>query len=405
MKKMLCLVLCLVMACFTMVACSEDPSDEARKELDKIMENNPIKEVPEMEFDFYIITEEETLAADSGSIATVTSGINDFLSAYKTTLDIHFLTAEEYEETVLNDVTKTGDDRADIILVVGEEMFDTLHSSDSLANIKNLMASTDYGMLNTQISNALLDATVVKETEVDNGVEYISDNRYFVPNNHIVGEYKLVLVNEAAVLSMQFTDAQIAAMNSPEAEEVTLLKNRVEKWYGDKHNYTLDECIKFVTGTYADIAKYESQGYRVNIESVPTVSRADAYASGFAIVKHPYETEHEQALATGADYDGTKIATYQEYYDRCMEVIYLLNTNIEFRNLLQYGEEPIHYRLRTDEETGIQYIEVVESEKNVYKMNILYTGDVFKAYFNQDDWTSDDYAYGTKQNADAVFAE
>ncbi len=71
------------------------------------------------------------------------------------------------------------------------------------------------------------------------------------------------------------------------------------------------------------------------------------------------------------------ISKYSENPDRCMELITFLNTNTEFRNLLQYGIENENYKI--DEDTG-RLIRL----NNDYMMDIYATGNAFIAYPEED---------------------
>ncbi|MBO5327379.1 MAG: hypothetical protein J6A84_04595, partial [Clostridia bacterium] len=90
---------------------------------------------------------------------------------------------------------------------------------------------------------------------------------------------------------------------------------------------------------------------------------------------------------------------------RAMEILTHLNTNAEFRNLLQYGVEDENYTLSTvtltDEngvETDLHY--VVETEKNVYKMDVRKTGNMFLAYPDSAEAVLE-WEYGKQQNLEA----
>ncbi len=67
------------------------------------------------------------------------------------------------------------------------------------------------------------------------------------------------------------------------------------------------------------------------------------------------------------------VSKFTNNFDRVMEVITLLNTDEELRNLLQYGIEEINYEL--DEETG-----ALIRLNNDYMMDIYKTGNVYMAY-------------------------
>ena len=71
------------------------------------------------------------------------------------------------------------------------------------------------------------------------------------------------------------------------------------------------------------------------------------------------------------------ISKYAENPDRCMELITFLNTNSNFRNLLQYGIAGVNYKI--DEETG-----KLQRLNHDYMMNIYTTGNTFIAYPEED---------------------
>ncbi len=71
------------------------------------------------------------------------------------------------------------------------------------------------------------------------------------------------------------------------------------------------------------------------------------------------------------------ISKYTRDPNRCMEIINLLTTNSELRNLLQYGIEGSNYKINT--ETG-----KLERLNRDYMMNIFATGNTFIAYPEED---------------------
>ena len=123
---------------------------------------------------------------------------------------------------------------------------------------------------------------------------------------------------------------------------------------------------------------------------------AQAFKSSFAIVRHPSDTRYKDAeenISIEAQ------NAYNAHYNRCMEIIYALNTDKTFRNLLQYGHLGTNYSFDQDTETVIRYTEGA----GVYNMNLLYTGDVFSAYYCPElNWTVETYNNGINQNKEAV---
>jgi hypothetical protein len=119
-----------------------------------------------------------------------------------------------------------------------------------------------------------------------------------------------------------------------------------------------------------------------NVRNLPVVTKAEAYSTAYGILA------------------GT------EAPERAMEIIYALNTDLQFRNLLQYGVLNNDYEFVDNEKAGIDSDAVYVSTKNtMYKMNILYTGDVFMAYYNVDYWTEEMALAGKMQNSESVLAD
>ncbi len=104
-------------------------------------------------------------------------------------------------------------------------------------------------------------------------------------------------------------------------------------------------------------------------ESFPETLNEDEYI--VKILEKPIATSE----TTGEYMLG--ISKYSEAPERCMEIITYLNTNEEFRNLLQYGIVNEHYKL--DEDTG-----KLERLNHDYMMDIYVTGNAFIAYPEED---------------------
>ena len=71
------------------------------------------------------------------------------------------------------------------------------------------------------------------------------------------------------------------------------------------------------------------------------------------------------------------ISKYTADPQRCMEIITFLNTNSEFRNLLQYGIEGVNYKIDAETRKLVRL-------NDEYMMNIYATGNTFIAYPEED---------------------
>ena len=116
-----------------------------------------------------------------------------------------------------------------------------------------------------------------------------------------------------------------------------------------------------------DIKAMKDQYYTVLIES-PMATRDKLYSSMFAI------------------------SSYSEHSEAAMQVISLLNTNEEFRNLFQYGIEGTHYELVDGK---------VSRLRSDYMMDINKTGNVFLAH-PEEYMNANEIEVGKAQNVIAV---
>ena len=121
-------------------------------------------------------------------------------------------------------------------------------------------------------------------------------------------------------------------------------------------------AIKFETGNYAKYEEYMK------------VAQDDSVKEGYypVIVKYPTvdaETVYESMFG---------VCSYSVDLAASMQVLTYLNTNADFRNLVQYGVLGEHYKLHEVEGT-VQYI--LDNEgKPLYSMDLFKTGNAFIAY-------------------------
>ena len=350
MKRFLLLLLCVALALPMLVAC--DNGEIGDYEYPGYVPTN----VPLITLDFYVIVGEDTQELAIDSVARMLSQYTE--TKFKTKLNIHYIKEAEYKETLLAGIGAKGDDKADIVLVNGAELMNELVSASLLHDLTPYYEGSTYGRLNTTITSALIEASK------------INGKLYSVPNDHVVGEYAYLLINEdVATVGYNFSPDRLLECKSLEDETVLQLKAAIEA-----DGKTFEDYVSLTTGNYSDKALYESQGYICNIISYPSVDAEEALRASFAIV------------------EGTK------YPDRAMEIIYLLSTDSNFRNMLQYGVEGINYV------KGADGIIIPHSEGDgVYSMNMLYTGNVFILNHSAA-WTETMKNVGISQNKDAIVA-
>lgn len=110
-------------------------------------------------------------------------------------------------------------------------------------------------------------------------------------------------------------------------------------------------AVSFVKGSAADAAAYADDYYAVVVD-YPLASSEDIYGNMFAV------------------------SAYSSNIKKSMQVITLLNTDIQFRNLFLYGIEGTNYTRHSD--GTVSY-----TSSNKYLMDISKTGNEFLAYIPQ----------------------
>lgn len=197
MKRIVSLLLCALMCCLLLAGCADDAIGadlEGYEQYRKTDTRHP------MVLDFYIVSE----TTDPSAIETVTREINAYLSLhYNTTLDLHFVSPDNYAATLAADVEKPGADRADIVLLTSEDMFTSFYNAGKLVNLERYYQGKTFGRLNSPevIAEALLNASVAPD-----------GSRYVVPNNRVVGEYGYYLVNKEIAKHFYYSELDFKAM-------------------------------------------------------------------------------------------------------------------------------------------------------------------------------------------------
>ena len=352
----------MVICALTLISCGEG---ELGAWKDKYDYEKEVRE--EIELHMYIIVGEGTT---SNAITTVQNMINQYTeSNFKTTLTVHYLTASEYEDTLKEHLAadkkgeKVGnaDAQVDILLVTNEALMNELMDGSYLADLTEFYDSDTYGTINTNIAESLLDAARV------------DGKLYCVPNNHVVGNYEYLVINKTMAEELNYGPLTLASYTTYEAT-AALRADMASKKGLSQNEIDANVYVKS-DGMYEDKAEIEASGEWIcNIVSKPVATAAEVYSSAFAI------------------------SSTTEYSERCFEIIFALNMQAEFRNLLQYGVNITNY---TIDEDGV-VTRKLDDENNAYNMNLLYTGTVFKAYYCEElGWTEAAKTNGEAQNANS----
>ena len=359
MKKILLLILCLVFASFMFVSCGDD---EIGQVPDHYPEPEP--EIEKVSLNMYIIVDDATT---DNSIQTVSRMIAQHtLTTYYTELNVKYVSASEYENVALNAVNSTAEDAANIVLVNSYDFMTKLVNTNRLENLSGYLKVPAYGTLNVKIPSTLLNACV---WDVDKDS---AELLYAIPNNHIIGEYQyLVIDREVAEQQLKYSKTVLDGYTT--YGQTKDLRDDMEE-----AGYNSGDYVYIQNGPYSLKGELEADNKNIcNVIQAPVVDLEEAYSSAFAIVD-----------------SGNDVVD-----NRAMEIIYALNSDVELRNLLQYGVYGTNYTLSDDGE-----ILMVNDDTNTYRMKLEYTGNIFIAgYCDEIGWTAEIAKNGEKQNADSTF--
>jgi len=288
-------------------------------------------------------------------------------------------------------------------------------------------------------------------------VKWSSDGTYAIPNNSCIGEYTYLLLNKkyiekynydssvskiTSIFSSEFKNylADIANYESnvvPVSGDIPItntlywsyVQDTTSSGHVDTTKFNLLGSVYDKTKTYSPsdnssnaaitainlFDDFDGNSYLSQLRAIQSfkdagyiVSEADAAGKEFGakVVKGGAELADEYAddyytvvlenpRISEDDLFSSMFAvtTFTRSLSRSMEIITYLNTNSELRNILQYGVEGVHYKVK---ENG-----VVERLNNDYMMDIAKTGNQFIAY-PEENMSPDVWTYAKKQNIDAL---
>ena len=520
-KKLLCLLLCFAMllsVCVGLTSCSNSTDDT--KDDTSTTDNS---ERNTMTLSMFVVTENKVnytadeLAALSATerakaeeriaaYKAVSDAINKLTkSKYKTQLDLHFLTEDEYYTVVENRLRATEEEAAlaeaaakalkkyikeqknagntDTEMVQSQfyELYPQYakYQVTTVAEGEEAVTTTEETVLN-EFGVAELKYPEAKENAVDilflSGVdrykEYVANEwllqldeeltgsskklkdyifpeflssaktigsgTYAIPNNVIIGQYTYLLLDKELLSKYYYDTTTISSLTDITdfmADIVSYEKDvipfkgsaevyNVHYWNIDPDTYTVNPFeFSIIGNAYTNAATlgtnlafkslfkeknytsqlltlklFEEKGYFV--ENAKETDRfAATVVKGGAELEEVYGDKYlmvplevpraDEATLFGGMFG---VGGYATNVARCMEIITFLNTNSEFRNLLQYGISGVNYTVKEDG--------TVERLNDNYMMDIKKTGNVFIAY-PEEGMSANAWKYGTQQNLDA----
>lgn len=302
----------------------------------------------------------------SGTAKKLTSYVYPaFLSAAKTSTGYYAIPNNTIvgEYTVLLVNKKMCDKYSDI-----SQITDLYSSLDLIKDVAKYETGIDPVWYNSYRGYTNIHFWSVDYTSDDEGIETfeIDPDKFSVLGATYNADYssKLTTAPEyysfGSVLKDQSFVNQLKALKTLEFED----------YYGEE-NSTNDFAVGIIKGSGKDIEAYSEDYYSVILE-YPVAAQEDLFKSMFAV------------------------SSYTESVDRCMEIVTHLNTNEQFRNLLQYGIKGINYEL-TDAKCAER------TSDNLYVMDVFKTGNMFVAYPDADEGMDNStWEYAKKQDLDVV---
>lgn len=281
----------------------------------------------------------------------------------------------------------------DIVFVLGEDMYTDFVEDGLLYKLNDFLNGT-YSTLKSYIYPTYFEQ--LKNVYDDSGV-------YAIPNNNLMAQYTYLVVRKDLAEKYDFdTDAvtnyaQLAGfLASVKANEtVTPFRDEPEalgvfKMLGDDiavgtyvdpilgystedgPGFSIDNLysIKQYTDHVALMNEYRAKGYFDGGDDfavaavVGDSSVEETYADGYyiKILQNPF-------IESTALYNGMfGVTSFTSYPERCMDVINLINTDTEVKNLFQYGVEGVNYEVVDG---------LVHALDDSYSMNNAYTGNVY----------------------------
>ena len=242
-------------------------------------------------------------------------------------------------------------------------MFDIMYNERIFAPLNTYFRGAYSSVKSTAYTHALQYVTKPQyEDEDGTTTEY-----YGVPNNYIYGSYDFVIFNKNYVDKL-YSGVDKSAFTDP-AKLESLVKELTEKQGTEGFDY--------------DTVEKEFQSYEEYLAVANTEKFAIGYISGYSAVEELFESHdnldvyilNKNSVTNPKDYCDSMFAIGRstKSVERCLDILLLINTNKEFRNILQYGVEGVHYTQYRDVVTPI----TGEKEETKYFMDMKYTGNMF----------------------------
>ena len=326
------------------------------------------------------------------------------------------------EQGILEVVYPDAASPIDVIMIVGEDMYDEFDEMGALRSIKAELSTEAFTKFTQFIYPTYFD---VLKTVKNNDVKAI-------PNNNLLAEYTYIIVNKELAEKYDFDVETVSGyedieefLDDVKAGEDVIPMASVPEALGI---FNLFDNGDVSIGTYCDPmvgynveenSSYSIQNifdipqYRAHAELMDKYKAAGYFTSATGSTEFAVDVIHGDAsvpVVYGDKYDVKVIqnpfvkrsdvfegmlAVSQKTssYTRSLEFILELTTNPELKNLFQYGIEGENYSVNEDG--------TVKVLNNDYSMNNNVTGNVYMSYPLEGE-LADKWEYYKKTNLDSV---
>ncbi len=435
MKKFISLMLCLLMLVPTLVSCSKDEElktietatrsavtlgmyvitgDETTDAASDAVEaaiKTLIKSKYTTNLEIEFITEDEYYSiiesrlakmaltgvetepveenTETGDAATEAAEETGAVTTAPTIINEYGVTELKYPELRANQI--------DLFMIADYDKYLEYVNNGWLYNLNDALKNNSK-KLNDYIYPTILDSTKVAGTYygIANNMPIGGDCTYMVINRELAAEYGLDVSGVDSVDDLKFFLTWVAE-NKEGVVPFEGTYNKVNATYMNMsgRDFTTDFSLVGVYGsdTVADaenlfananykkellalaemnyagyFGKFDTENFAVSVKT-GDINEMAADAENYEIVALESSSKPADELASNM----FAVSAFTKDFNRVMEVITLLNTSEELRNLLQYGIENVNYDL--DEDTG-----ALRRMNNEYMMDLYKTGNVYIAY-------------------------
>lgn len=375
---------------------------------------------------------EKLLASQKKSTSKWTKKVTSVIASTISTGEVY--SAEEttvYEDGRIETVYPEAESPIDIIMIAGKDMYDYLDSKGYLLSIQSKL-TTDF----TKFKQYIYPTFFEQLTAITGDIKAI-------PNNNLLAEYTYLVVDKALADKYDFDVESVdgyedldAAADGKEGFLAQIKKNEdvipfatvpdalgiyqyfdgdiaVGTYFDPIYGYNTNEGTDFEIQNLFSIPQYRShlvlmEQYEKNgyfTSSSDTEKFAVTVIKGDASIAAEYGDDYyvkvlqNPFVEIDSIFEGMlAVSSYTSDEKRALQVIEMINTDSEVKNLLQYGieydgdnEGTANYRVNTiKNEDGTLSYSITRLNQN-YMMNNALTGNVYMGYPEEgqtiDAWT------------------